>query len=152
MPTHQTARVSLTAAQILNLGTTPVQIVAGSPGQILVVYNSYIRLFAGTTAFNPAADDLIGFYLGNLTNTYLLEYPGALRAVGFLDQTVDMSQWHDGWMGSGAPADATADILGSGLNLVVANNASGLVIPKGSNWTQGNGTGLVLVEYSYVTP
>lgn len=147
-PTHQTARIPLTASQVLNLGTTPVQIIAGSPGQILIVYNAYLRLFAGTIPFNPASGDAFGFYTGNLTNTFAIDYPAGLPAEGFADQTVDMSQWHNGWLAGFGPTDATADIIGSGLSLAVGNGSW----PTGSAWTQGNGTMLALVEYSYVTP
>ena len=146
---HQNVRVPLSAAQILNLGTTPVQIVAPSAGQIIVPYNTYLRLFAGTTPFNPLSGDHLAFYLGNPANTQLIEYPGGLSAIGFADQTVDMSQWHDGWMGGGATADSTVDIIGSGLFLALGNGGT---FPSGTNWTLGNGTMLALVEYSLVTP
>jgi hypothetical protein len=108
----------------------------------------YLRLFAGTTPFNPLSGDDLAFYLGNPANTQLIEYPGGLAAIGFADQTVDMSQWHDGWMGGGATADSV-DIIGSGLFLALGNGGT---FPSGTNWTLGNGTMLALVEYSLVTP
>ena len=61
-----------------------------------------------------------------------------------------MGSWLDGWMGVGTAADLPADILGSGLWLTQYNSNN--TFPTGSNWTQGNGTMLALIEYAVTTP
>jgi len=153
-PTHQNVRVALTAAQILDLGTTPVQIVPGSPGQLIVVYNMYLRLFAGTTPFNPSDTDVFGFYVGSLASANEASFgdDSGVSCVGFADQTTDQSLWFEAWLGNGN-ASYTANVIGSGLSLVRGNNNSFPTLwPSGGNWAEGNGTMLALVEYSYVTP
>jgi len=150
--THQFARVSLTSAQLLSLNSAPIEVITGTSGSIINVYNLYLRFFHGTTPFNPQPEDGFVFYLGNPDNTTLVNY-GAIsgcNAQGFIDQTQDMGSWLDGWMGGGTAADLTADILGSGLWLTQYNSNN--TFPTGSNWTQGNGTMLALIEYAVTTP
>ena len=144
---HQNARIPLTAAQILSLNSSPVELIAGTPGSIIVTYNLYLRLFHGTTPFNPQSTDALVYYLGNLENTTLPN--SSTIAKGFVDQTQDMSSWQSAWMGQGNAADLTADIKGSGLWLTQCNAND---FPSGSNWTQGNGTMLALIEYAVVIP
>lgn len=145
--THQSARISLTAAQILSLNSAPVELLAGTAGSIIIVYSLYIRLFHGTTPFNPQATDFLVYYLGNTNNTTLTNFQ--TKATGFVDQTQDMSSWQSPYMGEGGGADLTADIKGSGLWLTQCTDNS---FPSGANWTQGNGTMLVLIEYAIVAP
>lgn len=150
-PTHNTVRVSLTAAQILSLNTNPVELISGSAGQILVVYSVYLRYFHGSTPFNPQSDDQFAFYTGNINSTYLIPYPGGQFAQGFIDQTQDMSQWYSPAMDGQTNVSANlTDIEGSGLYLTQFNYNDGF--PTGTNWTEGNGTMLALIEYGFFTP
>jgi hypothetical protein len=155
---HKTARVPISSDQILTLNSVPVEILAGTPGSIINIYSLYLRLFHGDTPYNPQTDDVFVFYLGNPNNTTLISFgssPGGARATGFVDQTQDMSCWLMPFMcgdgNSDASADLTVDILGSGLWLTQFTGPTGN-FPSGTDWTQGDGTLLALVEYSVIQP
>ena len=155
--THQTARIPITAAQILTLNSVPVEILAGTPGSIINVYSLYLRLFHGATPFNPQAADVFVFYLGNPNNTSLVSFgstAGGARATGFVDQTQDMSCWLMQYMAGGGFSTEAADfndIVGSGLWLTQFTGPTDN-FPSGTDWTQGNGTLLALIEYSVIEP
>jgi hypothetical protein len=154
---HQTARVPISADQILTLNSVPVEVIAGTPGAIINIYSLYLRLFYGTTPYNPQVDDVFVFYSGNPNNTNLVSFgtsPGGARATGFVDQTQDMSCWLMPYMAAGGFSTASADlndIVGSGLWLTQFTGPTSN-FPSGTDWTQGDGTLLALVEYSIVKP
>ena len=157
-PTHLTVRVPITSAQMQTLNTTPLQIIAGTPAQFLNVYNLYLRYFHGTVPFNAVSGDGFYFFTGT-TGLPFIAYPGgegfigpSQPATGFVDQTQDMSLWFKDWMGGGSSQPVSA-ASGSGLYLCQCNNNSGDGFPPDgtTDWTEGNGSLLALVEYSLVS-
>jgi len=168
---HSFVSVTIPASQVLTLNSNPVLLVPGQSGYLMNVYSLYVRYVAGAVPFNPAYNsgtgvgDVLIAYSGNgEANGTLMLYQGGnqLLGVGFCDQAVDMCLFMDGWLGqnsqapfttSDAPAAPAVDIVGAGLYLiqsVLDSNAGYTTFPTGTNWTQGNGSFEVTVEYSYL--
>lgn len=154
-PVHYFATIDIPASQVLTLQTTPVLLVPGEALYLMNVNNAVVKYVAGSTPFNPATYDALVIYTGDGTTLGSLKlYPGAqCLAKGFLDQAVNHTTYFDAWMGdngsnaNGGPAPASS-IVGIGLYLSQFNSQS--TFPSGSNWTQGNGSLVVEIEYSYL--
>lgn len=158
-PTHQFLSVVIPTPQVLTLQSNPVLIVPGEPGYLMDIYNLVIKYVANTVPFNPTLTDALTAFTGSGTlSGSLVTYPGLpTLAKGFLDQLSSHTLYLDAWFSSNgggitsdtsvtaAPASA---IVGSGLYLSQFNSSG--TFPSGSNWTQGNGSLIVTVEYSYL--
>ena len=153
LPSFYTKIVQVSAAQLLTLNTAPIQLVAGKPGQVLVLESSYIRYNYNTTPFNPASGDKVAMFIGNHDTTFnagLNQDSVGTPAVGFVDQTENTSTWMLSYTGniSGAGTLASA-FRGSGLYLTqYSTNLS--QFPSGTNWTHGDGTLSVFVRYGFI--
>ena len=155
-PVHEFLTIDIPASLVLTLKTSPVLLVAGEALYLMNVYNLVVKYVAGTTPFNPTSTDAFAAYTGDGTETgSLLLYPGAnYLAKGFVDQAVNHTMYMDAWLGTngsltgGLSAAPASSIVGSGLYLSQFN--SGSTFPSGSNWTQGNGSLVVEIEYSYL--
>ena len=158
---HTFVTIVIPTSRVLTLNSNPVQLVPGSSGNLLTLNSLYIRYVKGSAIFNPAANDVIVAFTGDGTAAgSLLTYPGAVfLATGFVDQTQDMSGYLDGWLGqiaiantSDSPAARPASIIvGAGLYLTqFSHNPDFRNFPSGTDWTQGNGSLIVRVEYSYL--
>jgi hypothetical protein len=152
LPTSFTKIVTITAAQVLTLNSSPVQIAPGIAGQVLVLESSYIRYNYNSTPFNPAAGDNVVLFTGahDYSDAAINQDGVGTPAVGFVDQSQNMSTWMLSWLANNSGAGALAAALrGSGLYLT-QYNPSPSQFPTGTNWTQGNGTLTVFVRYGLI--
>ena len=144
-----TAVVSLTAAQIKTLHTTPVVVAPGKVGCIIDVKSMVIVYHHGSTPFNPSANDAVCFITGTLPNAFA-GY-GTIQAEGFCDQATDQFVQSPAWwiVGSSDASIPLSDVIGSGI-FIWQYAALSTGWPTGANWTTGNGTFTVYVTYSYI--
>lgn len=161
-PTHFFSTTAVSSAEMLTLQTKPVQLVAGSPTFLMNVYNVVIKYAHGSTPFNPAATDILVVYTGDGTSvgSLVLYADPLILTQGFIDQSEDLTLYIDNWFatngalhasGGGTPpinAAPASSIVASGLYLSQCDSTT--LFPSGSNWTQGNGSLVVTVEYSYL--
>jgi hypothetical protein len=157
LPTMYTATLILTAAQLKTLNSSPVQIVAGTPGQIICLESAYFQYNYNSVAFNVASTDFMGVYVGTASssNVVLSGDGTGFPALGFLDQSQNMGLWTitylDVAFGGGTEEEGAAvqaSILrGSGLYITQFTENS---FPSGTNWSVGNGTMAVFVRYSFI--
>ena len=145
-----TAVVSLTAAQIKTLHTTPVIVAPGKAGCIIDVKSMVIVYHHGSTPFNPSVNDDVCIITGTLPNAFVGYPSGTIQAVGFCDQTTDQFvQSPPWWTSPVTPAIPLSDVIGSGISIwQYAEFSTGW--PNGANWSAGNGTFTVYVTYSYI--
>ena len=145
-----TAVVSLTAAQIKTLHTTPVIVAPGKAGCIIDVKSMVIVYHYGGTPFNPSSNDAVCFITGTLPNAFVGYAGDTIQAVGFCDQTTDQFvQSPPWWTSPVTPAIPLSDVIGSGISIwQYAEFSTGW--PNGANWSAGNGTFTVYVTYSYI--
>ena len=146
-----TAVVSLTAAQIKTLHTTPVIVAPGKAGCIIDVKSMVIVYHHGSTPFNPSANDAVCIITGTLPTAFVGYAGDTVQAVGFCDQTTDQFVQSPPWwfVGSGAASIPLSDVIGSGIS-IWQYAALGAGWPTGANWSAGNGTFTVYVTYSYI--
>lgn len=143
-----TAVVTISAAQIKTLFSAPVLLVPGKTGCIVDIKSLILVYHAGSVAFNPSGDDILGAITGSLPNSFLAT---GFFAAGFCDQSSDQINWVENWwnpgngIGSNLPL---SDVIGSGIYLFQYN--VGDVWPGGANWTLGNGTFTAYIEYTYI--
>lgn len=146
-----TAVVSLTAAQIKTLHTTPVVVAPGKAGCIIDVKSMVIVYHYGGTPFNPGMQDAVCFITGTLPNAFVGYSGDTITAAGFCDQTTDQFVQSPPWwvVGSEDASIPLSDVIGSGISIwqYAAVSASW---PTGANWSSGNGTFTVYVTYSYI--
>jgi hypothetical protein len=146
-----TAVVSLTAAQIKTLHTTPVVVAPGKTGCIIDVKSMVIVYHYGGTPFNPGSSDAVCFITGTLPNAFVGYAGDTIQAEGFCDQATDQIVQSPSWwvVGSNAASIPLSDVIGSGISIwQYAALSTGW--PTGANWTTGNGTFTVYVTYSYI--
>jgi hypothetical protein len=151
-PVHTIVAVAVPTANVLTLHSAPFQLVAGTGGNLFNLNSVYIKYVAGATPFTVNANDVLTVYTGS--GTVLSAYPGTLfNAAGFVDQAANRGGFFDGWftgidvqanVNNSAPASS---IVGAGLYLTQFTSGS---FPAGADWTNGNGSLLVTVEYSYL--
>lgn len=145
-PCGNFASVTVTSTQLLNLGTTPVQIVAAPPaGNRIEPVAMGMEFLPGATPYNTSGTPLL-----NLTtlawNTFAGDYWYSLSGVGFLNQTtkllyVQPIPSYNTSAGFDEPEPA-ADFDGQALMLVEGN--------PGGDPTLGDGQVLVTVQYCTV--
>jgi hypothetical protein len=146
---------------MLSLQTNPVQLIEGSPTFLMNVYNVVIKYVHGSTPFNPTSTDILVVYTGDGTQdgSLVLYADPLLLGQGFIDQSEDLTLYVDAWFAtngglhaSGSPVGVNAapasSIVDSGLYLSQCDSST--LFPSGANWTQGNGSLEVTVEYSYL--
>ena len=145
-----TAVVSLTAAQIKTLHTTPVVVAPGKTGCIIDVKSMVIVYHYGGTPFNPGDSDAVCFITGTLPNAFVGYAGDTILAEGFCDQATDQIVQSPSWwvVGSNAASIPLSDVIGSGIS--IWQYAALVGWPTGANWTTGNGTFTVYVTYSYI--
>lgn len=149
----KTLVVTIPSAQVLTLNSAPVVLVPGTPGNIIQMNWGYIRYIAGSTMFNPQPADNIIFIHGTGGPTgagnFFTNYANGQPAITFVDQSVDMGSWFDGWW-SGAFNSGTAlpitDFIGQPVSLAQGDNQT----PPGADWTQGNGSLKVFINYTVI--
>lgn len=130
----QSSTVTLTAAQIIALGTTPIQIVAGVTGSYLSLVQVILEYLAGSTPFTTTSGGLI---IGNGTNPGGVGNNYVNSASGFLDQTASTVIDSTGSMAGNTPNPSSQL---TGLNINISGN-------DGWNVTAGNGTLKVTIYY-----
>lgn len=143
-----TTAVNVSAAQVKALHTAPALLAPGVNGCIIDVKSAVVVYHAGTTKFNPGASDQLAVITGALPNSFLAS---GFLAAGFCDQSSDQINWIENWWdpGNGSGNNLPlADVMGSGISLFQYN--LGDVWPGGANWTTGNGTFTVYLEYTYI--
>ena len=127
--TLQYATITLTSAQILALGTTPIILVAApGAGRAIFVKNVYARWNFNTTAYATVG-------------TIYIKNNGASDVVGEIGQSIlssTVSRFGKFYIDS--------DFLVNNINTVVLENAD-LRIYTSANPTTGNSTMDILVEY-----
>jgi len=125
--TVQYATRTLTSAEILALGTTPITLIAApGTGKAIWVKNVVTRLNFNTTAYN--------------TNTLYLKLDGASDNVG------EMSQYLNSTVSRFGKFYIDSDFFVNTTNTVVLENQA-LFIKTSANPTTGNSTMDILVEY-----
>lgn len=134
---YVSASVTLTASQIIALGTTPIQVVAGVSGTYLSILQVILEYTAGTTVFTTTSGALLVGVgtAGTLASGY------TQNASGFLNQSASQVSDSAGVnIATLAPA-ATASVSGQGIYIT------------GQTWnvTNGNGTLKVAVIYNSFT-
>ena len=146
-----TAVVSLTAAQIKTLHTTPVVVAPGKAGCIIDVKSMVIVYHYGGTPFNPSMQDAVCFITGTLPNAFVGYSGDTIAAAGFCDQTTDQFVQSSPWwvVGSEDASIPLSDVIGSGISIWQYAGVSASW-PTGANWSSGNGTFTVYVTYSYI--
>ena len=146
-----TAVVSLTAAQIKTLHTTPVVVAPGKAGCIIDVKSMVIVYHYGGTPFNPSMQDAVCFITGTLPNAFVGYAGDTIAAAGFCDQTTDQFVQSPPWwvVGSEDASIPLSDVIGSGISIWQYAGVSASW-PTGANWSSGNGTFTVYVTYSYI--
>ena len=134
---YKSASVTLSAAQIIALGSTPVQIVAGVAGVYLSIQQAIIEYIFGGTPFTTASGAIL---IGNGT-TGLDANDLQQTASGFLNQTESLVQDSGGQIIGNTPTPS-ATLNGEGIYCCGVN---------GWNVTGGNGSLKVTVIYSEIT-
>ena len=149
------ATVTLTAAQVKSLNT-PILVVPGIAGYIPLIESGYMVFTPGNTPYNVGPNDSIVLYVGNGTLTgSLLNYTGTSAAdfIDAFDPDATIAFFDPSYMfgTAGSPIAVsvpTSDVSGNGMYLIQYD--SSMNFPSGANWTAGNGTLKIVVEYSYV--
>ena len=133
----QTVQITLTSAQILSLGTIPVQILpAPGAGQMIVPVLATAKLIYNSIAYIVAVDSLL-LVVGAAVGTGNAAGPFALIGgplAGFLDQIQSAYQI----IGGMADASTLTQIINQPLNITTKN---------GTNPTSGNSTVILTVQY-----
>jgi hypothetical protein len=104
---------------------------------------------AGSHAYVTSGSDLFAPFTGILPHVF---DSVANLASGFVDQTTDQMMFIENWWSVGdanSEAIPLSDVIGSGIYLW-QYNPTGPGFPNGANWTTGNGTLTVYIEYSYI--
>ena len=146
-PETETAIVVVTAAQIKQLNTTPIEIVPGKSGSVIDLKSVFFVYNFNTTAFGTIDPNdtlvLVNGIPPNCFNNATLP-----NVTGFLDQTESMGQWDFSiWYAPGASVPPS-DLLGKNVSLFQYNLNTGW--PNGTNWTTGDGTLTIFVRYTYI--
>lgn len=145
--------VNLSSAQLLTLNSIPVEVVPGVPGFIPIIESGYMVYTAGTTPYSVNADDAIALYVGDDTQAGSIINYGDLPATQFIDvfnpdQGIYFFAPSYQWTNpnpSVIPHAPTASLAGRGMYLAQYRD-----FPTGVDWTGGNGTLKIVVEYNYV--
>ena len=135
--TIQTATITLTASQLQNLTSIPVQVVpAPGPGQAIVDMAQQFQYKFGTVAYTPAScsDGKFAIYAGSNPSAAGFR----LNSAGFLDQTTSQ-------VASGTNTGTWSTPLSAAQNtpLMVANLGS-------ADFAGGDGTVTITVYYTVV--
>jgi hypothetical protein len=155
IPQMYTVAVTVTAAQIKNLNTTPILLVAGVSGCVLDVKSCFLRYNFNTTPFGTInANDCIlvinSATPNDIPNCFGLG-EGFGIATGFVDQSQSMGLWLQPAWSNQVSTDtpvAASSTVGTGLYLFQYDIGSGF--PAGANWSTGDGTITAILRYSVI--
>jgi hypothetical protein len=145
-----TSTTVLTSSQLLSLNSSPVLLAPGIPGTIVDIRSIYLEMNPGGSVYTVGALDSLCLLTGTITGgvpstSSFLNYQ-LLLATGFVNSATAIStflgQW---WADSNAPLSV---VEGQGIYAFQYSIASGF--PLGSNWTGGNGTLKITINYSYI--
>jgi hypothetical protein len=129
----QSLAVTLSAAQLQHLSSTPVQLVAPpGTGLMICVLSSTARYKAGSTPYAVQSGRL-NIYAGNTGNS-----AGATPAAGFIDQASNQVRV----MGNPSSGDTQAAYEDQAL--MVINDGS-------TDWSSGDGTITITIFYTIVS-
>lgn len=154
---HGFKTIHITTAQILNMATSPVSLLPGIPGYLVDIRGCFLRYNFGGTAFNAVAGDFLSLLTGinGPGGSGMVSYPGGITASGLVNKTVDSGAFMDSWWGGGFYNGANhgfnaplASIIGKGASLFQYN--SGHFFTFNNNWTLGNGSLDVYLDYEYL--
>jgi hypothetical protein len=137
---------TVTSAQIRALHTAPVLLAPGSPGCIVDIKSVLVEYNAGSQGFTVGATDVLALITGNSIPNVFVIYAGGLFLVsGTLDGTDSGGMLGFPWWGTTNPLSS---VIGQGIYLYQFD--SNLGVSGGANWTGGNGSINVKVQYSYI--
>lgn len=154
------ATITITSAQMKTLNASPITAVAGIPGAVPIVEAGFLVYNPGSTQYTVDPDSTMILYVGQIRsagNPPLANYTG-FQAAGFVDSgsfapDKTMSYWNPSYQSETAASPAMADIPASdlvGSGIYFSQYTSTLAWPSATEWTLGNGTLTLFVEYSYV--
>jgi hypothetical protein len=131
----RTAQVVLTSAQILTLGTVPVQIIpAPGAGQMIVPMFATYKLVYNSVRYTVSADNF-ALTVGTATTTNAFQVDSLFGTVGFLDQA--QSAYMAGDIATGVSTLASVTNAPLMLTTVSGTNSA----------SAGNSTVVVTVQY-----
>jgi hypothetical protein len=151
--------MTITAAQLKALNTTPISVVTGIPGAVPVVESGFIIYNPGTSDYTVGPDDAFELCVGPVPpGVPLINYTG-ISATDFIDggsgfdPDLAIAFWNPSYQSQTAALSTVPNIpdsglVGSGIYLFQYNTAEAW--PSGTNWTDGNGTMTLFVEYIFV--
>lgn len=147
-PEIQSAKVSLTAAQIKQLNTTPVEIIPGLAGHVVDLKSVFFLYTFGSVAFGPIdPNDTLTLINGTPPSGSVTTADAS--AAGFIDQTQNMGQWMLAiWYPPTTNSYPPSGVIGAASSLFQYNVNTGW--PNGENWTTGDGSLTIFVRYAYV--
>ena len=129
----QTASVTLSAAQLLNLHSSPVQLIAApGPGNIVKPVSITLQYKAGSSPYNATDGN---FAIGTPSLPGAAHGPGA----GFIDQPNDQVAYVGGFGGASGSRSTFEN-----QPVVVQQNGT-------TDWTGGDGSVVINISYTIVT-
>lgn len=146
--------VQVPTAAVLTLNSNPFVIVPGLAGFVPNLKSLYIRYNFGTQVFNPTSNDFLNAVIGSGANALLNNIVLTSPTVGFVDQTQNMALFYDTYLQaqgpgfSGSNSVALSSLSGSAIKLI--QYRKNMTFPAGVDWTQGDGSLTVFVEYVYM--
>lgn len=145
-----TSVTNLTATQIKNLHTSPILVAPGVAGCVVDIKSIVLEYIAGTQAFNPNASDIIALITGTIPNVFA-NYAGGIVGASSLfgsttSKTINGFTWWAGFNVATQPQQLS-NVIGQGIQLMHFRSGS---IGTGANWTLGNGTAKLTIQYSYI--
>ena len=153
------AIITVTSAQIQTLNSAPLSVVAGIVGAVPVVEAGFVIYNPGSTPYTVGANDVVALTTGpslSAGNPPLINYTGFL-AQGFVSGGFDpdgtIAFWNPSYQSETPSSPAKAAIPASnlvGASIFLTQHDSSLAWPSGTDWTSGNGTMTLFIEYSFI--
>jgi hypothetical protein len=151
-PSGGVSITTLSAAQVSTLNSNPVLVVPGISGYVPIIESGYMIYVPGTLPYTVSPDDAIALYVGDGTPDGSIINYAELPADNFIDAFnpdkgiyifTPSYQWTTP---SSIPHVPTSSLSGHGIYL----NQWASPFPTGTNWTGGNGTIKIVIEYNYI--
>jgi len=150
--------MTVTAAQLLTLNSHPLLVVPGVAGYVPIVESGFLIYNPGTEAYTIGGNDDILLLTGNVANPseVLSNYTGfganlMMNVIGSAQPVVNY--WNPSYQ-FGTPTSPTipgvpaSNLVGYGITLIQYDSSD--AFPTGTDWTGGNGTFTLFVEYTFV--